>query len=503
MSEYFLEMRNISKQYPGVIALNNVSLTVKKGEIHAIVGENGAGKSTLVKILSGEIPHGAFSGEILFQGKPYHVKNIKKSEENGITIVHQELALPPHLSIAENIFLGNEVEKRGIIDWDKMRLKAMEISKKIGLNENVNVPIKNIGIGKRQLVEIARALMKDVQLLILDEPTASLNERDSENLLQLLLKLKEGGLTSILISHKLQEIIKVADTLSILRDGKSVDTLESSEISEDRIIKGMVGREITERFPKRDHTIGKTIFEIKNWNVFHPENTSRKIIDDVSINVRAGEVVGIAGLMGAGRTEFVMSVFGKSYGANISGEIHINGKKEEIKNVEAAIKKGIAYVSEDRKGLGLILIKNILENITLPNLERVSQKGVINNNEEILQSNNYVDIFKIKCSSIMQGVKNLSGGNQQKVVLAKWLFCEPQIFILDEPTRGIDVGAKQDVYGVINRLAAEGKAIVFISSELPEILGVCDRIYVMNNGKIVEEMENRGITQEEIIKLLI
>ena len=496
-------MKNITRLYPGVIALDDVSLSVQKGVIHAIVGENGAGKSTIMKILSGEIPHGMFSGEIIFQGKPYLVKNIKKSEENGITIIHQELSLSPHLSIAENIFLGNEVQKNGVINWGEMRMKAIEITKKIGLNEDVSTPIKNIGIGKRQLVEIAKALTKDVKLLILDEPTSALNEKDSENLLQLLLKLKEGGLTSIIISHKLQEIIRVADTLTILRDGKSVDTLEASEISEDRIIKGMVGREITERFPKRTHTIGETIFEVKNWMVYHPENTARKIIDDISINVRAGEVVGIAGIMGTGRTEFAMSVFGRSYGANISGEIYINGKKEEIRTVETAIKKGIAYVSEDRKGLGLVLINNVLENITLPNLGKVSQNSVINNNEEIVQARNYVDIFKIKCSSIKQNVINLSGGNQQKVVLAKWLFCEPQIYILDEPTRGIDVGAKQDVYGVINKLAADGKAILFISSELPEILGICDRIYVMNSGRIAAELENRDLTQEEIMKLLI
>lgn len=503
MADYFLEMKNITKQYPGVTALDDVSLTVQKGTIHAIVGENGAGKSTIMKILSGEIPEGEFSGEILFQGKPYHVKNIKKSEENGITIIHQELALSPHLSIAENIFLGNEVQKNGIIDWHQLRQKAMNITERIGLYEDVSTPIKNIGIGKRQLVEIAKALTKDVKLLILDEPTSALNEKDSENLLQLLLKLKEGGLTSILISHKLQEIIHVADTLTILRDGKSVDTLESSEISEDRIIKGMVGREITERFPKRPHVIGDIIFEVKNWNVYDPENTTRKIIDNINIQVRKGEVVGIAGIMGTGRTEFAMSVFGKSYGANISGEIYINGNKEDIKTVEMAIKKGIAYVSEDRKGLGLILINNIQENVTLPNLGKVSRKMIINNNEEIQQTNNLVDVFRIRCSSIKQKVINLSGGNQQKVVLAKWLFCEPQIIILDEPTRGIDVGAKQDVYGAINKLVTDGKAVLFISSELPEILGICDRIYVMNSGRIVAEKENRDITQEDIMKLLI
>ena len=503
MSEIILEMKNITKQYPGVLALDNVNFSVQKGEIHALVGENGAGKSTLVKVLSGVIPKGEYSGEMVFQGKPYNVRNIRQSEGLGITIIHQEFALSPHLSIAENIFLGNEIGRGGVIDWDKTRRKAMEITQEVGLNEDVSTFVKELGVGKKQLVEIAKALSKKVKLLILDEPTAALNEHDSENLLNLLIKLKNSGITSILISHKLNEVIKIADTLTILRDGKTIETLKEDEIAEERIIKGMVGRELSDHFPKRINPIGDVIFEIKNWSVHHPQNIERKIVHDVSLNVRSGEIVGLAGLMGAGRTEFAMSVFGKSYGANISGEIYLNGKKEEIKTVGKAIKKGIAYISEDRKGLGLILGSDIRKNITLPKMEKVSKKTVINTNEEILQANKSVDVFKIKCSSIMQDANNLSGGNQQKVVLAKWLFSESQVYIMDEPTRGIDVGAKQEVYGVINLLVAQGKAVILISSELPEILGICDRIYVMNRGRIADEIRVENTDQETIMKLLV
>ena len=505
MSEIILEMRNITKEFPGVLALNKVNLCVRKGEIHALVGENGAGKSTLMNVLSGVYPYGTYTGEIIYNGSDYSIKTIKQSEEKGVVIIHQEFALSPFLSIAENIFLGNENQKHGIIDWDLTRRKAVELLDRVGLKEDVNILIKDIGIGKRQLVEIAKALSKDVKLLILDEPTAALNEKDSENLLNLLLKLKEKGITSILISHKLGEVTKVADSITILRDGQTIETIgtKSDTISEDRIIKGMVGRELKDRFPKRQSSIGDVLFEIKNWTAHHPFNPENKVFDNVNMYVKAGEVVGIAGLMGAGRTEFAMSVFGKSYGTNISGEAYLDGNKIDVSSVGRAIESGIAYISEDRKGLGLILKNDIKDNITLSNLKKVSKSAVINENEEISVSNKAVDKFKIKCPSIMQNTENLSGGNQQKVVLAKWLFCESEVYILDEPTRGIDVGAKQDVYTVVNDLAAEGKAIIFISSELPEILGICDRIYVMNAGKFVGEMSVKETNPEKIMKLLI
>lgn len=505
MSDILLEMRNITKEFPGVLALNNVNFSVKKGEIHALVGENGAGKSTLMKVLSGIFPHGTYTGEIIFEGEEYSIKSIKQSEEKGIAIIHQEFALSPQLSIAENMFMGNEVQKNGVINWNMTRNKAAELAKTVGLNDDINTPIKDIGVGKKQLVEITKALAKNVKLLILDEPTSALNEDDSENLLNLLLKFKQDGITSILISHKLGEVTKVADSITILRDGQTIETLDviDKNISEDRIIKGMVGRELTDRFPKRNSTIGDVLFEVRDWCAVHPLNTERKVCDGINIHVKAGEVVGIAGLMGAGRTEFAMSVFGRSYGSGITGEAFVKGVKVDVSTVEKAIKNGIAYISEDRKGLGLILSNTLKVNITLPNLEDVSKHSVINENEEIVVAEKAVETFRIKCSSILQDANNLSGGNQQKVVLAKWLFCKSDIYIMDEPTRGIDVGAKHDVYTVVNQLAADGKAILFISSELPEILGVCDRIYVMSEGRIVGEMAAADADQEKIMKLLV
>lgn len=504
MSEIILQMENITKHFPGVLALDNVNFSVKRGEIHALVGENGAGKSTLMRVLGGVLPHGSYTGQIKFENKHYDIKSIRQSEEKGIAIIHQEFALSPYLSIAENIFIGNENAKAGIVNWEETQNKAAELAKMVGLNEDVHTAIKDIGVGKRQLVEIAKALSKNVKLLILDEPTAALNDDDSENLLKLLLSLKEQGLTSILISHKLKEVIEVADTVTILRDGRTIETIPAGEnLTEDRIIKDMVGRELTDRFPERENKIGDVLLEIKNWNAYHPTHHDRKVTDDVNLKVRAGEVVGIAGLMGAGRTEFAMSVFGKSYGTNVSGEVYLKGKNIDTGKVEKAIKNGIAYISEDRKGLGLILRSSVKDNITLPNLEKVSKASVINDNEEIVVANKAVEAFRIKCPTIMQDTNNLSGGNQQKVVLAKWLFCESDVFIMDEPTRGIDVGAKHDVYTVINNLAAEGKAILFISSELPEILGVCDRIYVMSEGRIVGEMTAEDADQEKIMKLLV
>lgn len=505
MPGFILEMRNITKTFPGVKALDNVNLKVKDGEIHALVGENGAGKSTLMKVLSGVYPYGTYTGDILFQGKVCEFKDIKQSEELGIVIIHQELALIPYLSIAENIFLGNEQAKNNIIDWNATITNAKEWLKKVGLNESPNTLITNIGVGKQQLVEIAKALSKKVKLLILDEPTAALNENDSENLLNLLLDLKKQGITSILISHKLNEVSKVADSITILRDGKTIETLDvkKDHITEDRIIKGMVGRDLVHRFPQREPNIGDIIFEVKNWNVYHPQHEDRKIIDNVNINIRKGEIVGIAGLMGSGRTELAMSIFGKSYGKKISGHIYKNGKEIHLNNVSRAIENGIAYVTEDRKNYGLVLIDDIKRNTTMAKLDKISKRYVVNENQEILEAEAFRKKLNIKASSILQKTMNLSGGNQQKVVLSKWIFAEPDILILDEPTRGIDVGAKYEIYTIINQLAAEGKGILLISSELPEILGMCDRIYVMSEGKITGELSREEASQEKIMKHVI
>ena len=505
MSDVILEMRNITKEFPGVTALKNVSFSVRRGEIHALVGENGAGKSTLMEVLSGVHPYGSYSGDIYFEGKECQFRDITQSEAVGLVIIHQELALIPFLSIAENLFLGNERAKNGVIDWNKTISDAEALLKKVGLKESHSTLITNMGVGKQQQVEIAKALAKEVRLLILDEPTASLNESDSEKLLELLLQLKKNGISSILISHKISEVSKVADSITILRDGATIETLDCAKetITEDRIIRGMVGRDLTHRFPERDSKIGETIFEIRDWNVYHPLHTDRKVSDNINLSVRRGEVVGISGLMGSGRTELAMSIFGEAYGTNISGKAYKNGEEIDISTIEKAISNGIAYATEDRKAYGLILIDQIKDNITLANLDAVADKNVINEPKEMTVTGEYRDKLNIKCSSILQLARNLSGGNQQKVVLSKWLFANPEILFLDEPTRGIDVGAKYEIYTIINQLASEGKGIVLISSELPEILGICDRIYVMREGKIVAEMQSSEATQEKVMKYIL
>lgn len=505
MANTILEMQNITKLFPGVKALDNVNLKVKEGEIHALVGENGAGKSTLMSVLSGIYAFGTYTGNFFFNGHECKFKVIRDSEKEGIVIINQELALVPLLSIGENMYLGNEQAKNSIIDWDKTHNQANEHLRKVGLFEDSNVLIKNIGVGKQQLVEIAKALAKKVKLLILDEPTAALNEEDSNNLLKLLLELKNDGITSILISHKLNEISKVADAITIIRDGSVIETLVKGidDIGEDRIIKGMVGRELVDRFPKHVPKIGDVVFEVKDWNVYDPLIEDKKIIKDVNIKVRKGEIVGFSGLMGAGRTEFAMSVFGKAYGKHITGTIIKDGKKIVLNNVRQAIEHGLAYATEDRKSAGLILIDNIMRNMTLASLSKISRHMVTDENKEIQAAEEYRKKLNIKSSSILQKTGNLSGGNQQKVVLSKWIFAQPDILILDEPTRGIDVGAKYEIYTIINKLADEGKSVIVISSELPEILGICDRLYVMNEGRIVGEFDRAAATQESIMKCIM
>lgn len=506
MAEIILEMRNITKEFPGVKALDNVNLQVEEGEIHALVGENGAGKSTLMNVLSGVYPYGSYDGDIVYKGEVCNFKEIKDSEKKGIVIIHQELALVPYMSIGENIFLGNEQGKKMAIDWNKTYSDAEGLLEVVGLQESSQTLIKDIGVGKQQLVEIAKALSKRVKLLILDEPTASLNEQESQKLLDLLLEFKKKGMTSIIISHKLNEISYVADKITIIRDGSTIETLDKKvdDFSEERIIKGMVGRDLTNRFPARENIeIGDVCFEVKNWNVYHEQFSGRKVVDNVSINVRKGEVVGISGLMGAGRTELAMSVFGKSYGTNISGQIFINGKEVKLNTVKDAIYNKLAYVSEDRKGNGLILSNPIRVNTTMARMDKISKNNVINKDEEVKVAEEYKEKLKIKCPSIEQNVGNLSGGNQQKVLLSKWMFAEPDVLILDEPTRGIDVGAKYEIYCIINDLVAAGKSVIMISSELPEVLGMSDRIYVMNEGKIVGELNKEEADQELIMSCIL
>ncbi|SCY81646.1 multiple monosaccharide ABC transporter ATP-binding protein [Microvirga guangxiensis] len=500
-----LEMRGITKTFPGVKALDNVNITVKAGEIHALVGENGAGKSTLMKVLSGVYPHGSYSGEIIYEGQERRFKSISDSEELGIIIIHQELALVPLLSIAENIFLGNEQARFGVIDWSAVFSRTKELLKIVGLSESPETLVTNIGVGKQQLVEIAKALSKKVKLLILDEPTASLNEKDSNALLNLLLQFKAQGISSILISHKLNEITKVADSITVLRDGGTVETLDChvGEISEDRIIRGMVGRTMEDRYPKRQTRIGETIFQVENWSAHHPLHSHVQVVKNVNLNIRRGEIVGIAGLMGAGRTEFAMSLFGRSYGQNISGQVRLHGKEIDVSSVEKAVANGIAYATEDRKTYGLILEEDIRKNITLANLEGVSKNLVIDDIRELAVANDYRGKMRIRSSNVFQEAVNLSGGNQQKVVLSKWLFSNPEILILDEPTRGIDVGAKYEIYTIINGLADAGKGVLMISSEMPELLGMCDRIYVMNEGAMIAELDVAEASQEKIMHAIV
>ena len=506
MGQVLLEMKKITKTFPGVKALDNVNLQVEEGEIHALVGENGAGKSTLMNVLSGVYPYGSYEGDIVYENEICQFNAIKDSEEKGIVIIHQELALIPYMSIAENMFLGNERGTKVKINWDETNKLARKYLDIVGLKESTQTLIKDIGVGKQQLVEIAKALSKDARLLILDEPTSSLNETDSRALLDLMLKLKkERGLTSIIISHKLNEVSYVADKITVIRDGSTIETLTKGvdDFSESRIIKGMVGRELSDRFPRRIPNIGEVMMEVKNWNVYHPLHKDRKVVKDVNINVRKGEVVGISGLMGAGRTELAMSIFGKSYGENITGQIFINGKEVELNTVRSAIKHGLAYVTEDRKGNGLILSNPIKTNTTLANLDAVSSRSVIDKHKEYAVAVDYKEKLKTKCPTVEQNVGNLSGGNQQKVLLAKWMFADPEILILDEPTRGIDVGAKYEIYCIINQLVADGKSVIMISSELPEILGMCDRIYVMNEGRMVGELEGKEATQEKIMTYIL
>ena len=506
MAKILLEMKNITKTFPGVKALDNVNLQVEEGEIHALVGENGAGKSTLMNVLSGIYPYGSYEGDIVYDSEICKFNDIKDSEGKGIVIIHQELALIPYMTIAENMFLGNERGTKFKINWNETSALARQYLDTVGLPDGTQTLIKDIGVGKQQLVEIAKALSKHARLLILDEPTSSLNETDSRALLDLLLKLKkEQNLTSIIISHKLNEVSYVADKITVIRDGATIETLTKGvdDFSEARIIKGMVGRELSDRFPKREPHVGEVMMEVKNWNVYHPLYSERKIVDDVSINVRKGEVLGISGLMGAGRTELAMSIFGKSYGENISGQIFIQGKEVHLNSVQDAIKHKLAYVTEDRKGNGLILSNPIKINTTLANLGAVSNKTVIDKDKEYSVAVDYKEKLKTKCPTVEQNVGNLSGGNQQKVLLAKWMFADPDILILDEPTRGIDVGAKYEIYCIINQLVSEGKSVIMISSELPEILGMCDRIYVMNEGRMVGELDGKDATQEKIMTYIL
>jgi putative multiple sugar transport system ATP-binding protein len=495
-------MQGITKEFPGVKALNNVTFQVSRGEIHCLVGENGAGKSTLMKVLSGVYPFGTYSGDILFEGQVQQFRGIRDSEHVGIAIIYQELALVPELTVYENIFLGNEIRKGALVDWNETIKRAGEMLKRVRLNVNPEAKIKDLGVGKQQLVEIAKALSRDVKLLILDEPTAALNEDDSANLLDLLRGLRDQGVTCILISHKLKEVIEIADKVTVLRDGQTICTLDAKkgEVFEGALIKHMVGREIENIYPRREHKEpGEVVLEVSGWNAYDPA-IGRQILHDVGFNVRRGEIVGVAGLMGSGRTEFAMSIFGNPRHYKVSGELRVKGERRTFHHPQDAIKAGIAYVSEDRKGNGLILIQDVKQNITLANLREIARNAVIDGNAEIKIANEYKSSLNIKTPTIEQRVSNLSGGNQQKVCLSKWLFVRPDLLILDEPTRGIDVGAKYEIYTIMNQLVAQGMSIIMISSELPEVLGMSDRVYVVSAGRITGELPVAEATPEKVMQ---
>ncbi len=502
MSDEILVMRGITKKFAGVTALHDVALTVRRGEIHAICGENGAGKSTLMKVLSGVHPHGSYDGEIVFDGAPCAFHGVRDSERRGIVIIHQELALCGQLSVAENLFLGNERARRGFIDWNRTNHEARELLDRVGLRENPTTPVNDLGVGKQQLVEIAKALSKEVSLLILDEPTAALNDDDSQHLLDLLDGLRDEGITSVIISHKLNEVTRIADAITVLRDGKTIETLPAQGISEDRIIAGMVGRDLEHRFPPRTPEIGDEVLRVENWTVHSPAQPDRKVVDDATLSLRRGEIVGLAGLMGAGRTELAMSVFGRSYGVNISGRVVKDGAEIDTRTVRAAIRNGLAYVSEDRKRYGLNLIEDVQRNVSAAGLRKLAPHGWVNENEEYTVAERFRRSMAIKVSAVSTPTRTLSGGNQQKVVLAKWMFTDPDVLILDEPTRGIDVGAKYEIYSIINDLAAQGRAVLVISSELPELLGMCDRIYALSEGRITGEVDRADATQESLMQYM-
>lgn len=500
MEDYILQMQHITKTFPGVKALDNVCFNVRRGEIHALVGENGAGKSTLMKVLSGIYGYGSYEGDIVFDGEVQHFSSIRDSEEKGIAIIYQELALCTNLSVAESIFLGAEVKgKGGLINWQETYKKTAECLKRVHLDLNPETLVVNLGVGQMQLLEICKAISKNARLLILDEPTAALTDNESDHLLSLLEEFRQQGVTCIYISHKLDEIFKIADTITVLRDGQTVVTKDKKDFTQNQLIANMVGRELSQMFPRVEHTPGEVVFEMRNWCVNHPQIKDKEVLHNVNINVRRGEIVGIAGLMGAGRTELMMSLMG-AYGSNIRGEVRFEGKPIEIHSSGDAIRNGICYVSEDRKRYGLILEQDIKFNISLPVLERLSNGMLIDDNRLFRDVSQYVKDLGVKTPSIEQLCKNLSGGNMQKVVLAKWLMTKPRVLIMDEPTRGIDVGAKVEIYNIMNELVANGMSVIMISSELPEVLGISDRIYVMHEGSITAELDHKDATQEVIMQ---
>jgi D-xylose transport system ATP-binding protein len=493
-----LEMREITKEFPGVKALDGVTFDLREGEFHALVGENGAGKSTLMKVLSGVYPAGSYGGDISVNGEIKHFHNIRQAEEAGIAIIFQELSLVKELTVAENIFLGREPQRFGVINWAQVYQKSSQLLKDLNLPLSARAKVGNLGIGQQQLVEIAKALAQDAKILVLDEPTAALTESEVETLFSILRDLKSRGVGMIYISHKLDEVFLMSDRITVLRDGRTVGTESAAATDKNKIIALMVGREVGDVFPQSRHELGAVALEVRNINAFDADNSDKKLVDDVSFSVKKGEVLGIAGLMGAGRSELLMTIFG-AWRGNSSGEIFIEGKKIDINSPSDAIKNGVGFVTEDRKRFGLILDQTILDNSTLAGLKRISGAILTHRSRETVATRRVMESLRVKANSPMTIAGTLSGGNQQKVVLGKWLLTNPKILFLDEPTRGIDVGAKQEIYSEINKLAKEGLAIVMVSSELPEILGLSDRILVLHEGRLTGEFTKTEATPEKVM----
>lgn len=493
----FLEMRNITKSFPGVLALDGVSFDLHRGEVHALVGENGAGKSTLMKVLGGVYPHPEYGGEILIKGAPQRFANVRDAEKVGIAVIYQELSLVREMTVGENIFLGREPKRFGVIRWDELYRRARSLLDDLHLPIDPHTPVRLLGIGQQQLVEIAKALSHDAQVLVLDEPTAALTDSEVETLFGILQSLRERGVGMIYISHKLDEVFRISDRITVLRDGKTVGTNPTSQWTESQVIARMVGRDVGDIFPTVAHQMGQVIFEARKITVTDPD-AHKRLVDDFSFSVRSGEVLGIAGLMGAGRSDLLMAIFGAHAGA-VSGEVRLDGKRVQIKTPADAIKQGIGFVTEDRKRFGLVLDQTILNNMTLAGLRQISGRFVTSIDAESAAGERAMKDLRIKAKSVFTVAGTLSGGNQQKVVLAKWLLTKPRVLFLDEPTRGIDVGAKQEIYNQISALAKAGLAIVLVSSELPEVLGLSDRIIVLHEGRKTGEFTRANATPEAVM----
>ncbi|MGI6152778.1 MAG: sugar ABC transporter ATP-binding protein [Christensenellaceae bacterium] len=504
---YLLEVKNLTKIFPGVKALDNVNIAITEGTVHAICGENGAGKSTLINTLCGVYPYPTYEGDIILDGELQHFYTLREAEDKGIACVHQELALVPELNVAENIFLGRQpLKAKTTLDMEKMGALSRDLIKSIGITTDPATgidpftPVKHLSVQKQQIVEILKALSKNTRILILDEPTASLTEHEVDSLLEMVDLLRKNGVTCIYISHKLDEVVRIADEVTILRDGKSIETRPIASFPKEEIISSMVGRTLEQLFPREEHTSGEARLEVKHYSVEHPDIPGKMLLNDINLVAKKGEILGVSGLMGSGRTELFSSIFG-TLKAKATGEVYIDGQKKNMKTPRQALDSGIVIVTEDRKKYGLVLDMNIMENTTLANLAAVSKNGVLNVNEELKQTNKAIEYFRIKTPSVEEKAQNLSGGNQQKVVLGKAMLGEPKILILDEPTRGIDVGAKYEIYKIMNQLVNAGVAIIMISSDMEEILGMSDRIIIFNEGEVKGEMDYKEATQNKILSI--